>query len=133
VLSLGQLLEIHHRDVIRTQKWNSKWTGVCQHMQQRTMMLKDYLPQWNKPIRILSSWGDNVYGYDFNSEIWRKANHKLIGIGRCVEHFTLNNVDKRMFFCCCLICLIIVEWFFIEETDPVLGKLMTWFKVYFIW
>ena len=41
-----------------------------------------YLLQWNKSIWILSSWGDNVYGYDFNGEMWRKANHKMTGIGR---------------------------------------------------
>ena len=39
---------------------------------------KDYcLLQWNKPIRILSSWDDTVYGNDFNGEMWRKANHKM--------------------------------------------------------
>jgi len=37
-------------------------------MQHPTVILKDYLPQWNKPIRIFSSWGYNVYGYDFK---WR--------------------------------------------------------------
>jgi len=38
-------------------------------MQHGTVNLKDYcLLQWNKPIRILSSWGDNVNGYDFK---WR--------------------------------------------------------------
>ena len=46
-------------------KLNSQWIGVCQHMQHWTAILNDYLPQWNKPIRILSSWDDNVYGYDF--------------------------------------------------------------------
>jgi len=38
-------------------------------MQHGTVNLKDYcLLQWNKPIQILSSWGDNVNGYDFK---WR--------------------------------------------------------------
>jgi len=37
-------------------------------MQHGTVILKDYLPQWNKPIRILSLCGDNVYRYDFR---WR--------------------------------------------------------------
>jgi len=73
VLRLCQILENRHRDIICTHlhcqpKLNSQWIGVCQHMQHGTVNLKDYLLQWNKPIRILSSWGDNVYGYDFK---WR--------------------------------------------------------------
>ena len=74
VLWLGQFLEIRHSDVIRT-PWavnqnteHLQWIGDCQHMQHGTVILKDYLPQWNKPIRILSLCGDNVYGYDFK---WR--------------------------------------------------------------
>ena len=33
-----------------------------------TVIINDYLLQWNKGLRILSSWGVNVYGYDFK---WR--------------------------------------------------------------
>jgi len=34
-------------------------------MQHGTVSLEEYLLQWKKPIRIFSSWGDTVYGYDF--------------------------------------------------------------------
>ena len=71
MLWLGQLLEIGLGDVICTycvvnqNTEHSQWIGVCQHMKHGTVILNEYSLQWNKPKRILSSWGVNVYGYDF--------------------------------------------------------------------
>ena len=42
--------------------------------------------QWNKPIRILSSWGENVYGYDLkwqdveNSQLQNDWNRYIMDI-----------------------------------------------------
>ena len=80
-------------------KLNSQWIGVCQHMQHRTVIIKDYLLQWNKSTRILSSWGDNVYGYDFNGEMWRKMNHKMTGIRGffCVQILKIPESDQSFY------------------------------------
>ena len=72
---------------------------VCQHMEHWTVILNDDLLQWNKTIRTLSSWGDNVYGYDFNGEMWRKMNHKMTGIGRffCVQILKVPESDHSFY------------------------------------
>jgi len=89
VLRLCQFLEIRHHDVICTHcTVNQNWihSGVCQHMQHGTVTLNDYLLQWNKPIRILSAWGDNVYGYDFK---WRDVKKSELQ----------NDWNQTMFLC----------------------------------
>jgi len=103
VLILCQFLENRHRDVICThcalnKILNSQWIGVCQHMQHGTVILKDYLlhVQWNKPIWILVYEVTASMDMILNGEMWRKANHKMIGIIMS-EVWTINEsfIDQR--------------------------------------
>ena len=103
MLRLCHFLEIRHRDVIcalialstkteltvdRSLSTHATWSCV----------FKDYLLQWKKPIRILSSWGVNVYGYDFK---WRdvKKSESQNGIGGCfcVQISQMSDSDQSLY------------------------------------
>ena len=51
-------------------------------MQHQTVILKEYLLQWNKPIRILNEV-TKLRDMILNGEMWRRGNHNMTGIWWC--------------------------------------------------
>ena len=87
-----------HLHALRYQpKLNSQWIGVCQHSQHGTVMiLNDYYTTVKITIRILSLWGDNVYGYEWFLTA-RCVEKRITKIGVCIQISQISEPDQS--FC----------------------------------